>query len=131
MAAIVSRIRFARPAGWNWSSSGFLHGALLLPRRKWLVQFTVNKEVAQNATGTPGDSIGPAFDAGCVLLIDEDAATAHEMTPFSVVRAARYVMQDTGQACLEEDQGVLSGCDIPGECGLQHGGGPVHHDVEC
>jgi hypothetical protein len=50
------------------------------------------------------------------------------MGALPVVWAARNMMQDASETGLEEDEGILGGGHIASECGLQHGGGPVHHD---
>lgn len=123
----MARIGLPGPTCRHGPSSGLLHGAFLLPGGKGLVQLAVDEEVAQDATGAPSNAVGPSFDPRGVLLVDEDAPTAHEMSPLPVVRATRHMVQDAGQTGLEEQQSILGGCDVAVESGLQHGG-PVHHD---
>lgn len=104
------------------STVGFLHGPFLLTGRERLLEFTVDEEVAQDATGTPGNTIGPAFDTRRVLLVDEDTPTADEMASFAVVGSAGDMMEDTGQTGFEEDEGILGGRDVAREGRLQHSG---------
>ena len=119
---VMSGVGLSRSGGGHRSTVGLFHGPFLLAGRERLLELTVDEEVAENATGTPGDTIGPAFDTGRVLLVDEDTATADEMASFAVVRSAGDMMEDTGQAGFEEDEGILGGRDIAGEGGFQHRG---------
>lgn len=127
--AIMARIGLARPAGGSRSTVGLLHGALLLTRREGLLEFSVDEEVAENSTGTPGHAVGPSLDARRVLLVDEDASTADEMTALPVMRATRDMVQDAGQTGFEENQGICGGRNISRECGLQDGSCTVDHVV--
>ena len=126
---VMSGVGLSRSGGGHGSTVGLFHGPFLLTGRERLLELTVDEEVAEEATGTPGDTIGPAFDTRRVLLVDEDTATADEMASFAVVGSAGDMVEDTGQAGFEEDQGILGGRDIAGEGGFQHRGVVDHGGV--
>ena len=126
--AVVSGVGLPGSGGGHGSTVGFFHGPFLLTGRERLLEFTIDEEVTQDATGTPGDTIGPAFDTRRVFLVDEDAPTADEMAAFAVVGSAGDMVQDTGQTGFEEDEGILGGRDVAREGRLQHSG-VVDHGV--
>lgn len=99
--------------------TALFHGALLLAWRKWLVEFAIHEEIAQDPTGTPGDAVRPSFDSRGILFINEDAAAAHQMAPFPVMGPTWNMMQYSGQTCFEENQGIVGGSHVAGERWLQ------------
>lgn len=81
--------------------AAFLDSTFLLTGRERFVEFAIDQEIAQDATGAPGDAVSPPLDTRGVLLVDEDATAADKLGPLSVVGAAGDVVEDTGKAGLE------------------------------
>jgi hypothetical protein len=88
-----------------------LDSALLLAGRKGLVQLAVNQEVAQDATWTPRNAIGPALDTAGVFFVDEDIATFDKVATVFVSRTLWNGVKLATQANLEQDEAVHTGFD--------------------
>ena len=121
--AVVARVRF----------TGFrrpfapLRRPLLLTRRERLEQLAVDEEVPEDPTRAPRHPVRPSLDAGGVLFVDEDATAPDELAPFPVMRSSRDVVQDAGQAGLEQQQGVVGRSDMAVEGRLQRPAGARAH----
>jgi hypothetical protein len=79
-----------------------LDGTLLLAGREWLVEFAVDQEVAQDATGTPGDAVGPSFDAAGVFFINEDVAALDQLAALAIVGTSWDVVKLAAEAGLSK-----------------------------
>lgn len=90
----------------------------------------VDEEIGQNATGTPGDAIGPSLDARGSLFVHEDVAAHDELIALSVVRTAETVCQSATEASLEDDQRVFGGLDVAPPCGHARRGLANTHDAD-
>lgn len=89
-----------------WRALLLLQRPLLFARRKGLLELSIDEKVSEDAARAPRDAIGPAFDAGSVLFIDEDAAAADKVLALPVVRSARHMIEQTGQRAFKKHQGI-------------------------
>ena len=89
-----------------------LGGPLLLTWGKGTVELTIDEEVGQDATGGPGNAVGPAFDARRGLLVDENIAADDECVALPIMGPARAMLQDALKAGLEDEQGILGSFDV-------------------
>jgi hypothetical protein len=96
-----------------------LDGSLLFAGRERLVELAVNQEVAQDAAGTPGNTISPALDTACIFFVDEDVAALDELATLAVVRSSWNVVKLATQASLEEDEAIHAVLDEASEGGHQ------------
>lgn len=94
-------------------SLGSFRSSLLLTRRKWCVQLTIDEEISQDAGWRPGQSICPTLDAGRYFLVDEHAAAHNEIASIFVMRSTATMVQHALKACLEDEQGISGGLDVP------------------
>jgi hypothetical protein len=90
--AFWARVGLTGASGLTRTAIALLHGTFLLAGREGLVELAVDEEIAEDTAGTPGDAVGPSFDAGRVLFVDENTAAAHKMTALSIVRSSRHMV---------------------------------------
>lgn len=83
-----------------------LEGTLLLTRRGLSIELTIDQKVIENAAGAPVEAIGPALDAGGMLLVNEDVARADEGVTLTVVWTTRNVVEATIETSFEQDEGL-------------------------
>ena len=72
--------------------------------------FSVEKEVAQDPTGTPKKSIGPAFDATLGLIEDENGARGDHL-PFRLDQPASDAGDHSPTGGFEDEERIACGFD--------------------
>ena len=72
----------------------------------------VDEEIGEDATGTPGDAIGPPLNARGGLFVDKDVTAHDELIALSVVRTTETMSEVAVEARLENNQRVLGGLDM-------------------
>lgn len=77
---------------------------------------TIDEEVGQNPTGTPGYPIRPPFDARSSLLVDEHIPADDQLIAFAIVRTTETVSEGSFETRFENEQGVLRGLNMPSPC---------------
>lgn len=105
--------------------------SLLLAGGKGAVELSVYEEIRQDPTRAPWYPICPSLDPGSGFLVHKDVSTYDQLAPFTVMRSSEAVGQGTGEACLEDDQCVLSGLDMPSPCWHTCRGFPNVHSNLC
>jgi hypothetical protein len=123
-------IRFAtlEVLGTRNAAAFTLDGTLLLARRERLVEFAVDQEVAQDATGTPSDTVGPSFDTASIFFVDENVAALDQLAALAIMGTSWDVVKLAAEAGLEEDEAIHTVLDESMEGGHQRSCSACAHD---
>lgn len=94
---------------------GVESGALLF-RLQGPGELAVDEAVVHDSARRPMNGVGPAPDAGRILLVDQDGARSKHLGAFLVVRSATDVAKASLQRSLHDGHGIFGGVEeaVPG-----------------